>query len=145
MYKAVLISIVLVLFTLVNCKKSSNNLEPNAVSILAGKWQLIAEEGNQNGNLTWINIPSSDSVYIYFRDDGIQVDKNGCVPCCPANTVILNGKKFDLVSKYPLLSCGPCRTDLCSSCDQVNIEIDENQLVYESCGNSIRHKFKMIL
>tara|TARA_R110002124_G_scaffold271631_2_gene440551 strand:+ start:517 stop:951 length:435 start_codon:yes stop_codon:yes gene_type:complete len=137
------IPIFFLLLALFNCKKN-NAIKPVGDSILEGKWQLVAEESDQNGALEWVKVTNVEPIYIYFRADGIQVDDKGMPFCCASNILKLNGKSISLVPLYALPINPHCANVYCFICNNNEITLSETELIFASCSVN-RKKYQKVL
>jgi hypothetical protein len=127
-----LVFIAFLLTAVTGCKK--DKADPLAkLEEIAGRWKVTETEDLQNGKKVWQK--TNNTWFINFREDGIVVDNNGNLVCCPPNQLTINGVTIQLPPATDLTSPS-CSSVRCSGCMNWEIEQRGNEIIVSVCNSS---------
>ncbi|MCF0059846.1 hypothetical protein LXL81_29055 [Dyadobacter sp. CY356] len=115
------------------CK--NNEVVPNS---LTGKWRLISKEVSQNDTIKWQNLPSTDSVFLFFSKYGEVVNSTGFLTQCGPASLKINGIMHRI--KFHSEPANDPFAVLCAECLTWNIELQETEMILYRCSPN-RMKF----
>jgi len=134
--------LILMGLTLVGCQREQE-LTPEEITPLVGKWRQIAYERTTETGREWVDVTDTN-VYntLIFRADGIPLYANGKGMCCAPRSFIIGGRTFKIEPKSPVELDGICIQASCYYCESVELEVNQNEMVWNSC-NGFRLRYRL--
>lgn len=127
-----------IIFLLTDCKKDDS--PAFAIEPILGKWNMVELEGYVMNVKQWITVVDSSGINIL--PSGVILVQTGLVPCCPAESLTINGTSFKITKNTDLKLFDPyCMTVNCVSCPNLIIEQSGNEMMITRCGGN-REKYK---
>jgi hypothetical protein len=125
----------LFLLLLLGCQEK--HITPEVLKPLAGTWQLVAYEQEENGKMVWVNVPTASESTLSFRFDGVVLDSKGLPACCGPTALEINGRRFRIEPKAPLPDNPACHLIDCIGCAVLKIEVEGNEFISSCPGGSL--------
>jgi hypothetical protein len=128
---------------LLGCKRDKE-LTPEEIMPLVGKWEMTAYETTVNGVKQWVAV-TDIGIYntVIFRKDGVLLYGNGKGMCCAPSTLIIGGRPFKIKPKTPVDFDELCNRN-CVSCESVELEINQDEMIWTSCTAGYRARYKRV-
>lgn len=108
-----------------------NDSPPAATEKIEGTWRLVAYEVIENGVSSWTKAQPSN---IHVRHDGLILDDQGFLPCCPPETLIINGTTFKIKPKIKVFRARNCELSSCAPCPTLKIQHTDNEIITTNCS-----------
>jgi hypothetical protein len=135
-----LIVVSLLMFILSDCKEKDPEPDPIIKEII-GKWRLVEQELQVEGNLVWTNASGDPQNGLWFRSDGALLDQSGLPSCCVPSLYTVNGVSFAVVRDTKLTGNPLCESVYCVSASLCEIQQEGNEMIATGCNGNIRSKY----
>ncbi|GAB2802730.1 hypothetical protein GCM10027275_56240 [Rhabdobacter roseus] len=124
---------------LLGCRREQE-VSPEALKPLVGRWQLVAYEQNQGGVRTWVEVPAAEALILQVRFDGVLLDGQGLAWCCAPPAIQLNGTLIDIIPRAEVPRNLICDLADCMGCATLDLDLDADTLLLTSCnGGQMRY------
>jgi hypothetical protein len=118
------------------CACKNNEVVPIS---LTGKWRLLSQEVIQNGEKKWQDVPSSDSIFLFFNKYGEVINSDGYLEQCGPTSLKINGSIHKI--KFHSEPAKDSFAIFCAECPIWNIELQHTEMVLDRCSPNNRKKF----
>ena len=114
------------------CKKDDS--PASTIESIVGRWRQTETKGNDENS--WVKSDtSSQSYYINVLSGGLIVNDKGFLPCCPPESLTINGTLVKITKNTDPIRFDPfCASVNCAPCLNLIIQQTGNEMVITSCG-----------
>ena len=115
-----------------DCKKD-NDSPASVIQKIVGRWRLVEYQTTQNGQKVWVKADSARSTHINVYSDGMILDDQGYLPCCPPEWLTINGNQFKVTPRANVFTAPMCAAVLCVACPNLKIQRSGNEMTTSYC------------
>ena len=116
-----------------DCKKD-NDSPASVIQKIFGRWRLVEYETTQNGQKVWVKADTAaQQTFINIDNDGLILDDQGYLPCCPPEWLTINGNQFKIIKKEGVFTAPMCASVSCVACPNLKIQQSDNESETTHC------------
>lgn len=114
--------------------KDNDDSRASVIQKIVGRWRLIEYEKTQNGEKLWVKANSTTQPsHINVDKNGLILNDQGYLPCCPPEWLTINGNSFKIIRKEGVFTEPICVSASCAPCPNLKIQQSGNELIITHC------------